>query len=108
MAHLERIVKGEPRTLIEAVEANKIIDLLNAIAKMKVSPNGAGKFVAEEGGAVLDLSPMAKVIADEVKKQFGTDLKEIIREVVREELHKLSITAACLPDRHIQVGLVYS
>lgn len=76
---LKPFEKGEPRTLLEAAEANRIIDMLNAWANCTISPQGLGSFKVSDQNVILDLNPLVAHIADEVVKKLilkvacGTD-----------------------------------
>lgn len=53
---LKLIQKGE-KSMIYADVANVVIRAINAILKLEVSPQGAGKFEFAEGRSVLSLDP---------------------------------------------------
>lgn len=56
MEQLELFVKGdENRTPLHTEEINKLVRAINAILKLKVSPEGAGNFKFEPAGSVLTL-----------------------------------------------------
>ena len=63
---IQRFSAGEPRTLVEAAEANKLVDAINAILGLTVSPQGCGSVKIADRNAVLDLNPLMKNIADQV------------------------------------------
>jgi len=66
MSELKSFTTGEPRTLIEAKEANKLVDAINAILRLTVSPQGCGSLKVSDQNVVLDLNPLMKNIADQV------------------------------------------
>lgn len=53
---LDRQVKGGPLVLTKREAANRVIDLVNALRQLTVSPSGAGTFHMGEDDATLDLS----------------------------------------------------
>ncbi len=54
---IERLKKGDKdRTARHADVMNEIIDKLNALHNMTVSPQGAGKFIYADGNIVLQLN----------------------------------------------------
>jgi len=54
MANIEKLTQGSPVNKVwETV--NKLIDIVNALQSMTVSPTGSGKLIVSDGNAVLQL-----------------------------------------------------
>lgn len=68
---LQKISKGEARTLIEAAEANKLIDAINSLRRFEVSPNSFGSVKASDDKNVIDLSPLDDYIKQLVKQAIA-------------------------------------
>lgn len=65
---IPRLNKGGTPTLLDADLGNKLIDALNALSNLTVSPNYGRMTTDGKGGAVLDLGPLQQTIADLLKK----------------------------------------
>jgi hypothetical protein len=75
---------GQPRTLIEAAEANHLIDLLNSIISAKILPPG-GKLLLTRANCILDISGSI-----ESYLQNNTDLlTSLLRELIEKEIEKI-------------------
>lgn len=62
---IPRLKRGAKPTLLNSEFGNRLIDLVNSLAMMTVSPNGYGKVTVDgKGGAVLNLEPLQRLIAD--------------------------------------------
>lgn len=72
---LSKFTAGEPRTLIEAAEANKLVDSLNAWMRVKISPQGCGSFKISDENVVLDLNPLLERLS-----KLKSELKQLIEE----------------------------
>lgn len=67
-ARIPRLTRKATPTLLQTDFGNQLIDLVNALADMKVSPSGFGKVTGGPAGMTLDLGPLQKVIEDLLKK----------------------------------------
>lgn len=54
--------KKKAPTMLEADFGNMVIELLNSIAAMTISPAGSGKLVATKNNTVLDLTPLVQKV----------------------------------------------
>ena len=72
---LARMVKGQPPSLIEAAEANKIIDAVNTLMRgFTVNPSSYGSFKMSDDKGTLDLSPLTDAINQIVQKAVSDAL----------------------------------
>ncbi len=55
---IKRLEKGRQPTLLDTDKANELIDLLNALVNVQISPAGAGRLNIGKDSAILDLSPL--------------------------------------------------
>lgn len=55
---IKKVITGETPSLLDADKANELIDAINALRKMEVSPQGLGEFTQGEKNVVLNLNPL--------------------------------------------------
>lgn len=59
---IKNVVKGNAPSLLDAEKANEVINRLNSLLAMEVSPQGFGKLTLGEKNAKLDLTPIRDLI----------------------------------------------
>ncbi len=68
-AQIPQMRPGQTPSLLDAATANRLIDAINALSGLIISPAGYGRMTTDgKGGAVLDLSPIQETIAELNKK----------------------------------------
>lgn len=115
-AQIRRLEKGKTPSLINAQKGNEIIDNLNALQAMIVSPQGMGKLTANGNNAVLDLTPIRRML-DQLAQQLQTlmetpladnQVTEILNQInnINERLNNASIDveAVCNGDGTVTVN----
>ncbi len=58
---IKRLVSGETPSLIDADKGNELIDAVNQLLSLTISPQGFGKLIAGDKGAILDLTPLRNI-----------------------------------------------
>lgn len=89
---IKLLKKGEVPSLADTDKGNELIRVINAIATMQVTPQGAGKFVQQGDAAVLDISASDAGVAARVKL-----LERKMTELI-DSLHNSYINANCDPN----------
>jgi hypothetical protein len=102
---IPRLKKGGTPSFLNTDLGNKVIDAINALAMLKVSPSGYGKFEMDgKSGATLDLGALQKIIQDLSSKvqaietslsQSGTQVVNQRLDSVIAALNNATVTAAC-------------
>jgi hypothetical protein len=75
MALIKRIVKGSDRTLTKAEVANEVVDAVNLLLDIRVTPEDAGKFLQGKEGLILDLSPLVNRLKELQQKAASIEAK---------------------------------
>ncbi len=53
---IERVLAGQSPTLLHADKANELIDAVNSLKAMTISPTTAGKVVHSDGNTVIQIT----------------------------------------------------
>lgn len=117
---IARLEKGKTPSLLSAEKGNELIDTINSLQGMTVSPQGTGSLVSSKNNTVLDLSPI-RTLLDQLALQVanlmngldGTDggseaitnLQNQI-DTIKNRLDNASISmeAFCNPDSTITIN----
>ncbi len=62
MKLIKKLVAGETPSLMEASKGNELIEKINAILQLQVSPQGFGKITDGDKNLILDLTPIRDLI----------------------------------------------
>lgn len=89
---IKPLQKGKGPTLLDTAKGNEVISVVNAIATMRVTPDGAGKFVQKGDTAVLDLAASDAGLAGRVR------LLELKVTQLIDSISNGSINANCDPN----------
>lgn len=102
--------KGEPRTLIEADQANLLINALIALSTVKVVPDGFGKVLVGETSTTIDLTSLSdaiKQLVDDALEANGANgangLSDRVTEVERR-LNNASASGTCNPGGGLNIS----
>lgn len=60
---IKRLQKGKAPTLLSAKKGNEVIDALNALRLISVTPSVLGSFKVTDKNAALDLTPLANLLS---------------------------------------------
>ena len=114
---IPRLKKGATPSFLNTDLGNRVIDAINALFQMKVSPDGYGKFQADgKTGATLDLGGLQKVIQDLSSKvnaietslaQSGTQVLNNRLDQVIGSLQDATIEATCNDSGTITVTITF-
>lgn len=66
---IQLMKKGEAPSLIEAAQANLLINAVNALRRIKITPQGAGTINVSDSEVVIDLSSLMNGGADSSTSQ---------------------------------------
>lgn len=72
MNQLRRQVKGRGPTLVNADEANKLIDPVNSLLTLRITPDTGCTLTFGARDATLDLGPLVKFITAQVMQALTT------------------------------------
>ena len=70
------MVKGKAPTLLDTATANRVIDSINGLINARIQPDGAGTVSLGTNDCVIDLSPLVKLINDQVQAQIQAALSQ--------------------------------
>lgn len=62
MAKIKSLVAGDVPSLNSAEKGNELIDAINALLEIKISPEGYGKITLGDKNAIIDLTDLQKII----------------------------------------------
>ncbi len=100
MSPFERLKKGATPTFLNTFFANRVIDLLNAVFRMRIAPAAAGKIVVGEDAIVIDLTPMQAAqqaaAIEAIQKTQAAQQAQI--NALISALKGATISATCNPD----------
>lgn len=113
---LQEVTPGQTPTLDHASEANKVIRMINAIRNMSISPPSFGIVQTGDSDTVIDLTGLLSEIENLIKQALtnpeileeilnNSAFRDMILELINEQLSRLSINATCGADGTINITL---